>query len=51
MRRAKRIAPTIAHVWVDKGYTGSPVADAATKAGVTVEVVSWPKPATGSSSS
>ena len=23
LRKAKRIAPTIAHVWVDKGYTGS----------------------------
>jgi hypothetical protein len=51
LRRAKRIAPTIAHIWVDKGYIGSTVADAATKAGVTVEVVSGPKPGCGFSSS
>jgi transposase len=39
LRQAKRIAPTIAHVWVDKGYTGSTVADAAAKAGVSRWVV------------
>jgi hypothetical protein len=44
LRRAKRTAPTIAHVWADKGYTGSTVADAAAKAGVTVDVVSGAKP-------
>lgn len=47
LRRAKRIAPTIAHIWVDKGYTGSTVADAAVKAGVTIDVVSGPKPGHG----
>jgi transposase len=44
---AIRGAPTIAHVWVDKGCTGSTVADAAAKAGVTVDVVSGPKPGRG----
>jgi transposase len=47
LRRANRIAPTIAHIWVDKGYTGSTVTDAATTAGVTVEIVSGPKPGRG----
>jgi len=23
LRQAKRVAPTIAHVWLDKGYTGT----------------------------
>lgn len=44
LRKAKRVAPTITHVWVDKGYTGSTVADAAAKAETTVEIVSGPKP-------
>jgi transposase len=47
LRQAKRIAPSIAHVWVDKGYTGSTVPDAAAKAAVTVDVVSRPKPGRG----
>ena len=47
LRKAKRVAPSIAHVWLDKGYTGSTVADAATKAGVSVDIVSGPKPGTG----
>ncbi len=47
LRRAKRVAPTIGHVWVDKGYTGTTVAEAAAKAGVTVDVVSGPKPGRG----
>lgn len=45
--KAKRIAPTIGHVWVDNGYTGQAHTTAATKAGVTVEVVSGPKPGHG----
>ena len=45
--KTKRVAPSIAHVWLDKGYTGSTVADAATKAGVSVDIVSGPKPGTG----
>jgi len=45
--KVKRIAPTIGHVWVDKGYTGQAVTTAATKAGVTVEVVTGPKPGHG----
>ncbi|UQX12558.1 hypothetical protein [Candidatus Mycobacterium methanotrophicum] len=45
--RAKRIAPTISHVGVDKGYTGQAVTIAAAKAGVTVDVVSGPKPGHG----
>jgi transposase len=28
LRKAKRVAPTITHVWVDNGYTGSTVANA-----------------------
>jgi transposase len=44
LRKAKRVVPAITHVWVDKGYTGQVVATAAAKAGVTVEVVSGPKP-------
>ena len=47
LRKAKRIAPTITHLWLDKGYTGQAVAGSATQAGVSVEVVSGPKPATG----
>ena len=39
--------PTIAHVWVDKGYTGHIVITTASKAEVTVEVVSGPKPGYG----
>jgi transposase len=47
LRRAQRVAPTITNVWVDKGYTGSTVSDAAAKTGVTVEVVWGPKPSRG----
>jgi transposase len=47
LRQAKRVAPTIADVWADKGYTGTTVADVAAKAGVTVDIVSGPKPARG----
>jgi transposase len=47
LRRAKRAAPTITHIWVDNGHTGSPVGDAAAKAAVTLEVVSGPKPDRG----
>jgi transposase len=43
LHQAKRAAPTIAHLWLDKGYTGEKVRAAATKAGVTVDVVSGPK--------
>jgi transposase len=45
LRKAKRVAPTIAHVWLDKGYTGQAVTDAAAKAGVSIDVVSGPRPA------
>jgi transposase len=47
LRRAKRVAPTINHVWVDNGYTDSIVAQAAIKAAVSVDVVSRPKPGHG----
>lgn len=47
LRKAKRVAPTITHVWMDKGYTGSTVADSAAKALVHVDVVSGPKPGHG----
>ena len=43
LRKAKRVAPTIAHVWLDKGYTGQTVTHAAAKAGVSVDIVSGPK--------
>lgn len=46
-RTANRTAPTIAHIWLDNGYTGSTVAHAATTAAVTVEIVSRPKPKSG----
>jgi hypothetical protein len=37
LRKAKRVAPTIAHIWLVKGYTGQTVTDAAAaKAGVTL---------------
>ena len=47
LRRAKRIAPTISHIWLDKGYTGTTVTEAAAKAGISVDIVSGPKPANG----
>ena len=47
LRKAKRIAPTISHVWLDKGYTGQVVTTVAAAAGVTVDVVSGPKPGHG----
>jgi transposase len=45
--KARRVAPTVSHLWVDKGYTGQVVATAAARAGVTVEVISGPKPGRG----
>ena len=47
LRKAKHIAPTITHVLVDKAYTGQSVAGAAAKPGVTVDIVSGPKPGRG----
>jgi hypothetical protein len=49
LRKAKWIAPTIAHIWPDNGYTGqtTAVAAASASAGVSVEVVSGPKPGHG----
>jgi hypothetical protein len=47
LRKAKRVAPTITHLGVDKGHTGSTVTHAAAKAGVTVDIVSAPKPVRG----
>ena len=49
LRKAKKIAPTIAHVWLDKGYSSSSttVAEAATKAGVSIDIVASSKPASG----
>lgn len=38
---------TISHVWVDKGYTVQTVTTVAANAGVTVDVVSGPKPGHG----
>lgn len=45
--KAKPVAPTIAHLWLDKGNTGQTVAKSATQAGISVEAVSGPKPANG----
>lgn len=45
--KAKKTAPTVAHVWLDKGYTGPTVAEAATKAAVSIDIVSGPKPTGG----
>jgi transposase len=42
-RKVKRVAPAITHVCVDNGYTGSTAANAAAKAGITVDVLSGPK--------
>jgi len=47
LRKAKRVEPTIAHLWLDKGHTGHTVAESATQAGVSIDVVSGPKPANG----
>jgi transposase len=44
LRQATPIAPTIGHVWVDKGYTGDAIRTAVAQAGVSVDVVSGPKP-------
>jgi transposase len=44
---ANRLAPTITHVWLDNGYTGTTVTHAATNAGVAADIVSGPKPARG----
>ena len=51
LRKATTIAPTIAHVWPDKGYTGQTVAEAPARTGVSIEIVSGPNPPTGSGSS
>ena len=40
-------SPTITHLWLDKGYTGTTVVEAATNAGVSIDIVSGPKPAGG----
>lgn len=47
LRQARRVAPTIAHVWLDKGYTGQTVATAAQRAAVSIDIVSAHKPAGG----
>jgi transposase len=38
---------TITKVWADKGYTGTAPADAATKAGIDLDIVCGPKPTGG----
>ena len=47
LRKAKNTTPTVAHVWLDKGYTGPTVAEGATKAAVSIDIVSGPKPTSG----
>jgi hypothetical protein len=46
LRQAKRVGPTIAHVWLDMDYTGQTVT-APAKPGVTVDAMSGPKPKSG----
>lgn len=43
----KNPCPSVAHVWADKGYTGQAPADAATAAGIELEIVSGPQPVGG----
>jgi transposase len=43
----KNPCPTVTHVWADKGYTGQTPTDAATAAGIELEIVSGPKPVGG----
>lgn len=43
----KNPCPSVAHVWADKGYTGQAPADAATAAGIELEIVCGPKPVGG----
>jgi len=38
---------TVTKVWADKGYTGTAPAEAATKAGIDLDIVSGPKPTNG----
>lgn len=45
--KAKRVEPTITHLWVDKGYTGQTVTTAAAKAALTADLVSGPTPGHG----
>ncbi len=45
--RPKRVAPTIGYVWLDKGYTGKTVTDAAQRAGVSTAIISGAKPGHG----
>ena len=47
LREARRVAPTIRHIGLDKGYTGHVVAGAASRAGVSIDIVSGPKPTAG----
>jgi transposase len=47
LRKALRVAPTIRHARLDNGYTGQTVTDAASRVGITVDVVSGLKPKNG----
>ncbi|MGB9222102.1 hypothetical protein [Mycobacterium sp.] len=47
LRRAKRVAPTIAHVWLANGYTGTTVTWQPPKLGASIDIVFGPKPASG----
>lgn len=47
LRRAKRVAPTIAHVWLDNGYIGTTVTWQPPKLGASIDIVFGPKPASG----
>jgi transposase len=42
--QARRVAPTIRHIGLNRGYTGHLVAGAASRAGVSIDTVSGPKP-------
>lgn len=44
LTKTRRTCSTIRKVWLDKGYTGSTVAAACTRAGIEADIVSGPKP-------
>ncbi len=44
---AKNPFPSVEHIWADKGYTRQAPTDAATSAGIELEIVSGPKPIGG----
>ncbi|WP_157759651.1 hypothetical protein [Cellulosimicrobium cellulans] len=43
----KNPCPSVTHVWAENGYTGQAGTQAATKAGIELQIVSGPKPVDG----